>query len=235
GSVVPWLVTLVDRRAVLGRHVASIDDVLDAERHAGQWPALAAFVERARLRDHLVRVQVMPRLHLWLARSDALEAGARHRFAGGLAGVDSRYDLRRRQFIQRCRQLAHGSLFMVRCSWFDTCSPLELVLLFTYHESRSTYHDPLSVNTDTGGLDHLRPGGQFLFDERRKLFRRAADRMRANARNALFYLGNRQGFDDFLMQPADHCAGRSRGNHHALPFIHFIAGPAGFGHSRDFA
>ena len=54
----------VDGRAHLGRHVAGVYDVLDAERYAAQRAAPAAPVERPRLRERLLRVEVLPRQHL---------------------------------------------------------------------------------------------------------------------------------------------------------------------------
>src|SRR5690242_21467867 len=44
--------TFVDRRAVLGRHVVRVDDVLHADGHALQRTDLAARVQRARLLHH---------------------------------------------------------------------------------------------------------------------------------------------------------------------------------------
>jgi hypothetical protein len=69
----------VQHRAVLGRHVGGVEDVLHAHRHAVQRPdrlaRALALVGRARLRQRVLLVQESPRLHLRLERADALEAG----------------------------------------------------------------------------------------------------------------------------------------------------------------
>ena len=83
GGVALGLAALVDRRAPFGRHVEGVDDVLDAERHAGERAALAAVVEGAGRGKRRVRIDMRPGVHLALARGDAVEAGARHRLAGG--------------------------------------------------------------------------------------------------------------------------------------------------------
>jgi hypothetical protein len=97
--------SLVDGRAVLGRHVAGIDDVLHAEGHAVKQSAPAASVERACLRERCVRVKVVPGLNLRLARCDAVETRAHHRLAGGAARADRSDDLGCSQFIQRPHRL----------------------------------------------------------------------------------------------------------------------------------
>ena len=105
---------LVDRRAPFGRHVGGVDDVLDAERHAGERAALAALVDaRAPPRCACSAIDIGPGLDLALARRDAVEAGARHRLAGRAARADRRDDLGRRQFVERfdarlpCRECLH--------------------------------------------------------------------------------------------------------------------------------
>ncbi len=50
GGVALRLPAFVDRRAPFGRHVLRVDDVLDAERHAGERALGAGLVDRARRR-----------------------------------------------------------------------------------------------------------------------------------------------------------------------------------------
>ena len=63
----------VDGRAVLRRHVAGVDDVLDRDRNAVQRTARLLRVPRACIRQHLLRIDVRPRLHGFLARRDSRE------------------------------------------------------------------------------------------------------------------------------------------------------------------
>jgi hypothetical protein len=98
----------VNGRAVLGRHVGGIDDVLDANGNASQRTALGILVERACLRHDKVGIEELPCLHRRLSRSDAFQAGARDCFAGGLAGAHGGDDLARGQLIQSERYLASG-------------------------------------------------------------------------------------------------------------------------------
>ena len=54
-------VALVDRRAVRGRHVGGVDDVLHADRDPVQRPPRRLGITRPRLRERLLRVEVRPR------------------------------------------------------------------------------------------------------------------------------------------------------------------------------
>ena len=69
------LVALVDRRAVLRRHVRGIHDIFDRDGHAVERPAARLPVARAGFGDHPVGREVRPRPHIVLALRDALEAG----------------------------------------------------------------------------------------------------------------------------------------------------------------
>src|SRR4030095_6896943 len=79
--VAPGPVALVNGRPHLGRHVAGVDDVLDAERHAGERAARAGLVLSTRALDNLRRIEKLPREPLRLALLDALQARAYDRFA----------------------------------------------------------------------------------------------------------------------------------------------------------
>ncbi len=61
GGVALRLAAFVDRRAPFGRHVEGVDDVLDAERHAGERAAPAALVERAGRGDRRSADRYAPR------------------------------------------------------------------------------------------------------------------------------------------------------------------------------
>ena len=66
--------------AELGRIVRGVDDVLDRDRNAVQRAERvaqrAALVERARLRQHMLAVEMSERPDLAVERVDAIEAGA---------------------------------------------------------------------------------------------------------------------------------------------------------------
>ena len=69
-----------ERRAAFGRIVAGVDDVLDPDRNAVQRtqrhaPALA-LVERARLRDGMVGIEMGEGADFRIDRGDTVEAGA---------------------------------------------------------------------------------------------------------------------------------------------------------------
>jgi hypothetical protein len=76
---------LMQHRAVLGRHVGRVDDVLHAHRNATECAyrlaATAALVCRARLRERMLFVEELPGLHRRLKLPDALQAGA-HQLLG---------------------------------------------------------------------------------------------------------------------------------------------------------
>src|SRR5262249_33577978 len=68
GGVARWRAPRVQHRAVLGRHVAGVDDVLDSDRHAVQRPdGLAGeskLVGPSRLRARVIVIEKRPRLDL---------------------------------------------------------------------------------------------------------------------------------------------------------------------------
>jgi hypothetical protein len=70
----------VERAAVLGRHVAGVDDVLEADRYPAERPDRLArapqLVRGTGLRERMLLVEEGPRLHGRLDLPDALEAGA---------------------------------------------------------------------------------------------------------------------------------------------------------------
>src|SRR5262245_36696550 len=67
-------VAAVDRRTVLGRHVDSIDDVLDADRYAAKRTPAAGSVDGVRLGQGLLRIEPRPSLVLGVCGSP-IEAG----------------------------------------------------------------------------------------------------------------------------------------------------------------
>ena len=81
GGVVARPAATADRRAELGRIIRRVDDVLDRDRNAVQRServALrAALVERARLRERVLAVEMDERFDLAINRFNAVEAGAR--------------------------------------------------------------------------------------------------------------------------------------------------------------
>src|SRR3954468_9207386 len=77
-------VAAVDRRAVLGRQVRRVDDVLDADRHAVQARTGGHAGEGAGLRENLIALDERPGPHLGFARGDALETGGGARPGGGV-------------------------------------------------------------------------------------------------------------------------------------------------------
>ena len=101
GGVASGLAAFVDRRAPFGRQVEGVDDVLDAERHAGERSALRVAVGRARGGQRRLGVEMGPGMHLAVAGGDAVEAGPHHRFARGLARGRGGDDLGRGQFVER--------------------------------------------------------------------------------------------------------------------------------------
>ena len=63
-----------------------VDDVFHAHRHAPQRAALAPPIERPRLPERKIRVEVLPRLHLRLALRNAVET----REIVGTSGISSK-------------------------------------------------------------------------------------------------------------------------------------------------
>ena len=81
GGVGERPVAAIDRRAVPGRHVDGVDDVLDPDRQPGEQARPAGAVGRARLRQRLLRVEPGPGLDR-SALGGAVEAGAGQRLGG---------------------------------------------------------------------------------------------------------------------------------------------------------
>src|SRR5262249_26990263 len=99
GRVTTGAPALMDWGPPLGRQVGRIDDVLNAERDAAEWPGAADAVEGPGSGDCLLGIHMRPRADVGLALGDAIETGTHHRFAGDTPGIDLADDLRRRQFI----------------------------------------------------------------------------------------------------------------------------------------
>ena len=96
-------VALVDGRAVGGRHVGGVDDVLDADGHAVQRAARRFAVARPRLGHRPVAIEIGPGADLALARGDAVEARPHQVLRGDLARGDGGGRVAGAQFIQfRC-------------------------------------------------------------------------------------------------------------------------------------
>ena len=111
GGVVPRPAAAADRRAEFGRVIRGIDDVLDRDRDAVQRPdrvALrAALVERARLRERVLAVEMDERLDLAVEGFDAVETGADIILGRNGAAGDFRCGLGRGQ--RRQPIVGHGS------------------------------------------------------------------------------------------------------------------------------
>src|SRR3954451_16534299 len=92
GGVVPGPASSGERRTEFGRIVRGVDYVLDRDRNAVQPTervALhAALVERPRLREHMLAIEMRERLDLAVERLDARETGARIGLGGNRAGGD---------------------------------------------------------------------------------------------------------------------------------------------------
>ena len=89
GGIGKGPVAAVDRRAVLGRHVDRVDDVLDPDRNPGQQARSPGAVDRARLGQRLLRVEPHPGLDLG-AGTGPLEAIADQGLGGQRAGGKAR-------------------------------------------------------------------------------------------------------------------------------------------------
>ncbi len=104
----------VQDRAVLGRHVLRVEDVLDPHRNAVERTERLPFpprqVRRARLVQGMTGVQVRPGADPLLERRDAVEAGAHQRFGGDPAVADrpGRLDGAQEGRIRRCVHRGHG-------------------------------------------------------------------------------------------------------------------------------
>src|SRR5258706_8512289 len=88
----------MQRRAVFGRHVRGVDDVLDADRYAaegsGRLTRAAQVIRGARLRKREILVEEGPGLNLRLCRANALEASADELFAAEASLLDQPHGLR---------------------------------------------------------------------------------------------------------------------------------------------
>jgi hypothetical protein len=93
-------IAVIDRRTHFCRHIERIDNVLDPDRHAVQRSAASFVIERARLSERQIRVEINPRLDDAVARRDAVHAIAYDGFACELARRDAPRDLCRAQFVQ---------------------------------------------------------------------------------------------------------------------------------------
>ena len=89
GGVGKGPVAAVDRRAVLGRHVDRVDDVLDPDRNPGQQARPPGPVGRARLGQRLLRIEPRPGLDLGTG-TDPLQAIADQSLGGQRAGGKAR-------------------------------------------------------------------------------------------------------------------------------------------------
>ncbi len=96
GGVGKGPVAAVDRRAVLGRHVVGVDDVLDPDRNALEQARPPGAVGGARLRQCQLRVQPNPGLDRG-AGFGAIEAVADQRLGGQAAGFEAGRRLARGQ------------------------------------------------------------------------------------------------------------------------------------------
>ena len=89
GGVGKWPVALIDRRAVLGRHVEGVDDVLDPDRNALEQARPPGAVDRARLGQCPLGVEPDPGLDRG-ARLGAVEAVAGQALGGQATGFEAR-------------------------------------------------------------------------------------------------------------------------------------------------
>ena len=76
----------IDGRTHVGGHVKRIDDVLDAQRHAGESTFRARPIECARLIQRELPIEKRPGLDLLVALFDTVEAVTHHRFRAEGAG-----------------------------------------------------------------------------------------------------------------------------------------------------
>ena len=86
GGVPGRSVSSVDRRAIAGGHVRSVDKVLDANRHAMQGSLCGATITRPRLGQGRLGVKIFPGSHALFPHRDAFETGSYQRLAGDGAG-----------------------------------------------------------------------------------------------------------------------------------------------------
>src|SRR3954447_21280860 len=79
-----------------------------------------------------------------------------------------------------------------------------------------------------GFLDELRPAGDVFLDEGAEFLGRVADRLEAEARHAVSYVGVLHGGDEKRVELIDHGARRAGGGEDAVPAEYIVAGEAGF-------
>src|SRR5919204_6646796 len=103
GGVGKRPVAAIDRRTVLGRHVDSIDDILDPDWYAAKRTPAAGSVDGARLGQRLLRIEPCPSLDLGVCGSP-IEAGAGQRLGRQIAGRETPHRLGGRQTLET----AHG-------------------------------------------------------------------------------------------------------------------------------
>ena len=84
-----------------------LDDILDADRHAVERPAVWPAIERLRLAQHRVPIEKGPRLDDRLTRVDPRQTGTCHLLAGDRAGRRAGGDLDSGQRVEVC----HGWTF----------------------------------------------------------------------------------------------------------------------------
>ena len=122
--------SLVERRAVLGRLVGGIDDVLDGDRNARKQPARAGIVDRPRSHRSLGGVEMAPCPDRRLGRGDAVQrrgTGRRRALSAGsnpgrnLLHARALRQRRRRQFAPVGRR--HGLLTCAVQSSFLPAGP----------------------------------------------------------------------------------------------------------------
>src|SRR5882762_10196094 len=101
--------------------------------------------------------------------------------------------------------------------------------------TRSFWETPRSssFDLDAGALDHLAPARQVLADRRAELFRRVADRLHAQAREALPDLRRGERLHCGRMQLGDGVGRHAGGPDQAGEIIDLEIAQAGFGERRD--
>ena len=110
---------VVDRRAVTGRHIDGVDQILDGDRDAVKRTAGPFAVALPGRRQRLLAIEILPGADHRLPRVDLLQPG------GGivLGGKPPRRDLaRRRAYAQRCR-IGHRPLPRSKASTQPTAAP----------------------------------------------------------------------------------------------------------------
>ena len=86
GGVGGRAVALVNRRAVAGRHVGGVDQILDRERYAVQRAARRLGIALPRRSERRLGIEIMPGADEAFACGDPIEAGARQCLGAETAG-----------------------------------------------------------------------------------------------------------------------------------------------------